>query len=204
MRERLTDAAAQAGASMQPRQAANAIPLTLQHPAAAKFWLALVGTGTIAGVGAAALTRLLETVQRFVWGGTGSDLLASTVQATLTRHVLALLAAGAIVGVGEIVVKRLSSGNGIDTPAAIWLYAGRLPSLRTLGSALLSVIIVGVGASLGREGAPKQAGAVFANVFADKTRYQMSNAVYLLRAAREQGWPPLTGCHSAERSSPWK
>jgi H+/Cl- antiporter ClcA len=42
-----------------------------------------------------------------------------------------------------------------------------MPALRTLGSAVLSVVIVGMGASLGREGAPKQAGAVIANVFSD-------------------------------------
>lgn len=33
---------------------------------------------------------------------------------------------------------------------------------------MLSVIIVGMGVSLGREGAPKQAGAVIANFFSDK------------------------------------
>lgn len=153
-----------------PTEAANGIPSTLQHPAAARFWLALIGTGAIAGLGAVALTRLLEVVQRLVWGGTGMDLLASVVQTSSTHHVLALLSAGAVTGVGQIVLKRLSSGNGIDTTAAIWFYAGRLPSLRTLGSAVLSVIIVGMGASLGREGAPKQVGAVFANFFADGAR----------------------------------
>jgi chloride channel protein, CIC family len=45
-----------------------------------------------------------------------------------------------------------------------------MPALRTLGSAVLSVLIVGLGVSLGREGAPKQAGAVFANFFSDKER----------------------------------
>ena len=155
---------------MPPPPAANAIPSTLQHPAAARFWLALIGMGVVAGAGAAALTRLLETVQRFVWGGTGRDLLAAAVHATPTTHVLALLAAGAITGIGQIILRRLSSGNGIDTTAAIWFHAGRLPALRTLGSAILSVIIVGMGVSLGREGAPKQVGAVFANIFADGTR----------------------------------
>src|SRR6201992_4375039 len=52
----------------------------------------------------------------------------------------------------------------------IWFYAGRMPALRTLGSAILSVLIVGMGVSLGREGAPKQAGAVFANLFSDRGR----------------------------------
>src|SRR6202034_331602 len=35
-------------------------------------------------------------------------------------------------------------------------------------SAVLSVVIVAMGVSLGREGAPKQAGAVFANWFSDR------------------------------------
>jgi CIC family chloride channel protein len=61
----------------------------------------------------------------------------------------------------------LSSANGIDITAAIWFYAGRL---RTLGSAVLSVVIVGMGAALGREGAPKQAGAVIANTMSDRVR----------------------------------
>jgi H+/Cl- antiporter ClcA len=45
-----------------------------------------------------------------------------------------------------------------------------LPVLRTLGSAVLSVVVVGMGASLGREGAPKQAGAVAADLICDQAR----------------------------------
>jgi H+/Cl- antiporter ClcA len=83
------------------------------------------------------------------------------------RHIAVLLAAGILTGVGQVLLKQLSSGNGIDTTEAIWFHAGRMPALRTLGSALLSIFAVGMGASMGREGAPKQAGAVFANFFAD-------------------------------------
>ncbi len=75
-----------------------------------------------------------------------------------------------VVGIGQLILVQLSSGNGIEITAAIWFSAGRLPVLRTLGSAVLSIIVVGMGASLGREGAPKQAGAVFANLFSDKGR----------------------------------
>ena len=78
-----------------------------------------------------------------------------------------LVGAGLVTGLGQLILKQLSSGNGIDTTAAIWFHAGRMPTWRTLGSAVLSVIIVGMGVSLGREGAPKQAGAVLANVFSD-------------------------------------
>lgn len=144
------------------------IPSTLRQEGAASFWIALLFTGALTGVGAAALTRLLEATQRWMWHGSGTDLLASASLATPLRHVIVLLAAGVLTGAGQVILKRLSSGNGIDTTAAIWFYAGRLPAFRTLGSAILSVLVVGMGASLGREGAPKQAGAVFANFFAER------------------------------------
>src|ERR1700691_3497016 len=48
--------------------------------------------------------------------------------------------------------------------------SGCMPAWRTLGSAVLSVVIVGMGVSLGREGAPKQSGAVMANFFSDRVR----------------------------------
>ncbi|HLY66482.1 MAG TPA: chloride channel protein [Chloroflexota bacterium] len=146
------------------------IPSTLARPGAARFWLAVLLTGAGTGVAAAALTRLLEVVQHLTWNGSATNLLDAAEHAGAWRHVLVLLGAGLITGAGQIILGRLSSGNGIDTTAAIWFHAGRMPALRTLGSALLSVVIVGMGVSLGREGAPKQAGAVIANVCSDKGR----------------------------------
>jgi H+/Cl- antiporter ClcA len=148
----------------------DTIPSTLAHPGAARFWSAVLLTGIGTGAAAAALTRLLEIVQRFMWGGSGTDLLGAAQRAGAWRHVLVLLGAGLVTGAGQIILRRLSSGNGIDTTAAIWFHAGRMPALRTLGSAVLSVVTVGMGASLGREGAPKQAGAVFANFFSDRVK----------------------------------
>jgi H+/Cl- antiporter ClcA len=153
-----------------PRSVAKnsgAIPTTLARPSALRFWLAVCLIGTSTGLAAAALTRLLEIVQRVAWRGSGTNILAAARQASGSRHLVVLLAAGILTGVGQVVLKELSSGNGIDTTAAIWFYAGRMPALRTLGSAVLSIFAVGMGASMGREGAPKQAGAVFANFFAD-------------------------------------
>jgi CIC family chloride channel protein len=148
----------------------NQIPSSLRHPAAATFWPAIVLTGIATGIGAAALTRLLELVQRLTWKGSGTNILDAAVKAGALRHILVLLGAGLVTGAGQIILKQLTSANGIDTTAAIWFHAGRMPAVRTLGSAILSIFVVGMGGSLGREGAPKQAGAVFANFFADKGR----------------------------------
>src|ERR1700683_5436604 len=105
--------------------AGNIIPSTLQFPDAVRFWLAIVFTGVGTGIGAAALTRLLEVVQHVAWSGSATNILDAAQRATPLRHIVVLLPAVA------------------------------LPRL---------------GVPLGREGAPKQAGAVFANFFSDKGR----------------------------------
>jgi H+/Cl- antiporter ClcA len=148
----------------------GAIPTTLASPGALQFWLAVCLIGTTTGLAAAGLTRLLELVQRTAWHGSGTNIIDAAHQASVSRHLAVLLAAAILTGAGQFLLKQVSSGNGIDTTAAIWFYAGRMPALRTLGSAVLSIFDVGMGASMGREGAPKQAGAVFANLFADTNK----------------------------------
>jgi CIC family chloride channel protein len=96
--------------------------------------VALMGTGVIAGVGTGALTRVL----------------ASAGQAPFSTNRFALPAAGVVTGVGHIVLRRLSSGNEIDTTAAI-------PCARRQRASVSHHR--GIGASLGREGAPKQVAA---------------------------------------------
>ena len=150
------------------------IPPILARRSQAAFWLAVLLTGVGTGLAAAALTGLLELTQHHIWGGADGgptlDLLQGASQASPWRHLIALTGAGVLTGAGQLLLTRLSSGNSIDITAAIWFHAGRLPKLRTLGSATLSVVIVGMGTALGREGAPKQAGTVIANVASDRLR----------------------------------
>jgi H+/Cl- antiporter ClcA len=146
------------------------IPATFLQAGAPRFWLAVLCIGIGAGVSAVILTRLLELVQHLVWAGSGTNILDAAGHSGAWHRIIVLLSAGAVVGIGQLALVRLSSGNGIDITSAIWFSAGRLPVVRTLGSAVLSVVVVGMGASLGREGAPKQAGAVMANLISDKAR----------------------------------
>ena len=147
------------------------VPATLRDPGALRFWLAVALTGLCAGLGAALLTLVFQAVQALAWGAADpSGLLEAARQASPWRHVELLLAAGLLTGAGQWLLTRLTTGNGIEITAAIWFTAGRLPALRTLGSAVLSIVIVGMGAPLGREGAPKQFGAVFGNLFSDLQR----------------------------------
>jgi len=123
------------------------IPSTLARPGAALFWLAVLLTGIGTGVAAAALTRLLEMVQHFIWNGPGTDLLEATEHAGAWRHILVLLGAGVVTGAGKSSSAVCPAVTEIDTTAAIWFHADGC-RLGVLGSALLSVVIVGMGVSL--------------------------------------------------------
>ena len=146
---------------------AGAIPASLGEPAAWTLWASVALTGVGTGAATAALLMLLDLVQHAAWPGAGT-LLDAASRAHAGRHLLVLAAAGLLVGGGQWALRRLTSGNATDINAAIWFHAGRLPARRTLGTAALSVSVVGLGASLGREGAPKQAGAVIGNACADR------------------------------------
>ena len=81
-----------------------------------------------------------------------------------------LVAAGAVTGLGQLLVRRLASGNSIDITEAIVDFAGTAAGAAYAGQRrCCRWCVVGMGASLGREGAPKQAGAVIANALADRT-----------------------------------
>lgn len=156
------------GGMTPPSPKTSDIPPTLRSHGAVGFWIAVILTGAGSGLGAVVLTKLLELVQHRIWRG--PDLLTAASSAPAWERVAVLLAAGALTGVGQMILRRLTSGNGIDITEAILEHAGRLPARRTLGSAVLSILVVGMGASLGREGAPKQVGAVLANALSNYAR----------------------------------
>lgn len=171
----------------------NDVPATLFEPGARRFWLAVIVIGIGTGASTIALTLLLQTVQHLAWPGSSSDLLDSVDATSAMHRVSILLGAGVLTGVGQLVLVRLSSGNGIDITQAIWFSAGRLPTTRTLGSAVLSVILVGMGVSLGREGAPKQVGAVIANAASDQARLSDSQRRLLVACGAGSGMAAAYG-----------
>lgn len=145
------------------------IPATLTARGSVRFWVAVIIVGAGTGAAAGLLTRMLYLIQAVAWHGSPHDTLLDAASRTSAAHRVVILAiAGGITGLGQLVLRHLSSGNGIDVTEAILFQAGRLPRMRTLVSAVLSVVIVAMGASLGREGAPKQFGAVIANEACDR------------------------------------
>src|SRR5271155_890408 len=97
----------------------GAVPATLAHPAARRFWIAVVLIGIGAGVSAAALTFVLTTVQNWVWPPTNVDLLQAATGAGFWRHVIILTGAGIVTGIGQILLVILPTSNSIEITSAI-------------------------------------------------------------------------------------
>jgi H+/Cl- antiporter ClcA len=82
------------------------------------------------------------------------------------RHIVVLLAAGVIAGVATLVMGRMRGAGAGEVSEAIWLHGGRLGLPTSLVRGVVSIVTVGMGASLGREGAPQLAGAAMASTAA--------------------------------------
>lgn len=149
------------GAMDQPNVTGDGdVPLT------ARFWLMVVLTGVGAGLFGIALMLLLGAVARLAFGpGADEDFEAAVERASWLGRVVPLLVAGVIAGVGWFLLRRYVAGRS-DADDAVWTGDGRLGFHRSAGTSVLSVIVVGLGASLGREAAPKLMGGVCGSVLA--------------------------------------
>ena len=132
-----------------------------------RFWGLVALIGVAAGVGAAILTLLLNAVQYAAWDYRSGSYLGAVMSATAVRHVVVLLAAGVIAGVGGLLIKRVRGSGAGEISEALWLGGGRLSFWRSQTHGVLSIVIVGMGASLGREGAPQLTGAAVATVLSE-------------------------------------
>jgi CIC family chloride channel protein len=118
-----------------------------------RFWILVPLTGVIAGLGAVASVHWLGLVQRLAWGRSEA-LLGAAELASPARRALVPLAAGLLVTFVALASRRVAAGHGTARIIeAIWSRQARLSLLAAIGRGLLSLAIVGMGASLGREGA---------------------------------------------------
>jgi CIC family chloride channel protein len=129
------------------------------------FWMLVVLIGVGAGLGGAALMELLRAVQHLAWAYHSGSFLNAVQQSSDARRVVVLAVGGVVAGGGSLLLAG-RSGVG-EVSEAIWLRQARLPLWASLARAVHSIVIVGLGASLGREAAPQQTGAAIASVLSD-------------------------------------
>jgi CIC family chloride channel protein len=128
-----------------------------------RFWLLVIVAGAAAGLAGGGLMRLLKAIEHICWQyGEGSNLLEGASRTSATHRVLMLLAAGIVVGAGGRLIRAVV-GKPSEVNAAIWFRSGKIPLIATLAAAIHSIVIVGMGTSLGRESPIKQAGGALAS-----------------------------------------
>lgn len=147
---------------------------------------AAVGTGAAAGLAGSALTALLHAVEHRAFGYTETALLTGVRQAAPPRRVLALGAGGAVVGFGWWAHRRVCHAN-VSVTHALAVDPPRLPMVATMIDAVLQIVAVGSGGSLGREGAPRQAGAALGVWVARRWRLDAAQTRVMLAAGAGAG-----------------
>jgi H+/Cl- antiporter ClcA len=152
--------------SQQPNFTNQALPKHFSF----RFWLAAGVAGVAAGVAAGLLMKLLRLVQHLAWAYQSGDFLSAVEHSSARHRVLLLSLAGGLTAGGLWLARRFWPKPGWGLSSGIWLHAGALPLLASLYNGVLSVILVSLGAALGRESAPKEAGAAFAASLADLGR----------------------------------
>ncbi len=161
------DAAAHAahaasGGPIQPN-----VPVSWSHTGGSpRFWILVVLTGVGAGLGAIVLMGILHDVQHLAYGYERGSFESGVAHAARFRPVVAMTAGGIIMATSWYLLRRIAHGER-SLSDAIWHHAGRLPFVSTVTNGVLQMIAVAFGATLGREGAPKEVGAAIASTLAN-------------------------------------
>ena len=150
------------GATEQPNATGDGdAPLTL------RFWALVVLTGVATGLFGDLMMLLLFNVEHVAYGYHTGTLEAAVHRVGDVRRLVPLLAAGLFGGVAWHLLRRFTPGERSDIDDVIWEREDRLSFRRSFLTSVISEIVVGLGASIGRENAPKLMGGASASVLAD-------------------------------------
>jgi CIC family chloride channel protein len=131
------------------------------------FWGLVAILGIATGLGAAVLKLILNAIEQTSWSYSSGDFLTGTEHSSAGRRLIVLMLAGVIAGLGGLLIKRVRGSGAGEISEALWLGSGRLSFWNSQARGLLSIVIVGMGASLGREAAPQLTGAAVATALSD-------------------------------------
>jgi CIC family chloride channel protein len=97
-----------------------------------------------AGLLGSALMLLLTTVEHLAFGYDSGTLEDGAEHASAVRRVLSLVVAGVFGGLAWYLLRRYVPGR-TDVDEAVWSGDGELEFRRTVGTSVLSIIVVGMG-----------------------------------------------------------
>ena len=131
-----------------------------------RFWVMVVLAGIAAGLLGALMMAILFNVQYAAFGYHEGSLQYGTEHAPAARRVASLLIAGVFGGVAWFLLRRYTKGEPSEIDESLWNGDGHLSFRRSLGTSVISEVVIGMGASIGREAAPKLLGGASGSVLA--------------------------------------
>ncbi len=132
----------------------------------ARFWVAVAVTGVATGLFGDLMMVILFWFQHTAFNYHTGSFESAVENVSGLRRVVVLLIAGAVGGVAWYVLRRYTKGECSEVDEAVWNGSGKLSLRRSLGTSVISEVVIGMGASLGREAAPKLMGGASASVLA--------------------------------------
>jgi H+/Cl- antiporter ClcA len=125
------------------------------------FFCAVVIVGVLAGIAGLSTTFVLRFVQHLTYHYSFGTLLAGVTGSSPVRRVLGPMVGAALAGLGWWILRRRAE---VPPLAGTIARHERTPRLSWSIDAMLQVLLVGSGASLGREGAPRQFAAALSDL----------------------------------------
>lgn len=121
----------------------------------------MIVIGLLAGVAGAATTVLLRSVEHLVYNYSFGSLLTGVGESSPVRRAIGPMFGGALAGFGWWILRRRGDVPSLSTTIA---EHRPIPRWRMSIDAGIQVLLVGSGASLGREGAPRQLSAALGDL----------------------------------------
>ncbi|MGH3733533.1 MAG: chloride channel protein [Acidimicrobiales bacterium] len=131
-----------------------------------RFWLAVLLTGVAAGLFGDLLMWILAAAERVAFNYHSGSYQAAVVAVSGVQRVVSLLVAGAIGAVSWYLIRRYFKNESSEIDEAVWNGDGELSLRRSFLTSIVSEVVVGAGASIGREAAPKLMGGASGSLIA--------------------------------------
>lgn len=128
------------------------------------FWLAVALTAVATGLLGDLLMWILAQFESLAYHFHSGSYQAAVASVSGSRRVGFLLLAGVVGAIGWYLIRRIFRGEHSEIDDALWRGDGTLSWRRSFLTSVISEVVIGMGASVGREAAPKLMGGASGSV----------------------------------------
>ena len=128
------------------------------------FWVAIVLTGIATGLFGDLLMWILSVAERLAFSYHSGSYAAAVARTSDLHRVSTLVIAGVIGAVAWYLIRRYLKHEKAEIDESIWNGDGELSMRRSFLTSVTSEVVIGMGASAGREAAPKLMGGASGSV----------------------------------------